>query len=133
MSTFQLGSFSPLQPLEVQFGPSEYDVDSSSRAIKVYLDDINDQQHIGELDEKLICRDTGRPVIRLKIWKGARVEDHQTKQLLKVQDIKRGDSILAIVRPYNWTFEGRTGTSLTCDNVLVVSRGETSIAAPIWI
>jgi hypothetical protein len=131
-TTFQIGCMA--EPLEVQWGPSHWDKGEKARSIKVFLDDEHLKTKIDQLDHTL-CKfdDNGRTVLRIKIWQSARVAEHSTGKKLKVDDIHRGDRIIVIVKPYHWNYEGSRGVSLTCSDVLVMSRASSDISqTPKW-
>jgi hypothetical protein len=134
LNTFQIGSIA--HPLEIQWPPSHYDAGKKSRAIKCLVDDEKLVEEIKAIDATLISEDdNGHHVLRLKLWQTAMVQLHGSDQLLTVDDLRYGDKITVMAKPYKWTFEGRRGTSLTANHVLVVERGsaDRKSVAPTWL
>jgi hypothetical protein len=135
MSTklFQIASIA--QPMEIQWAPSHYDNGKLARAIKCFVDDETLVEELKAIDDTLLKDDDyGRHVLRLKVWQSARVQVHDSDQLLTVDELRNGDRITVMAKPYKWQYEGREGTSLTAGHVLVVQRGsgERKSAAPTW-
>jgi hypothetical protein len=132
-TTFQIGCIA--KPLEVQWGPSHWDKGQTSRSIKVFLDYSDQKTEIDALDETLVKFDTpdGRAVLRLKVWQNAKVSEHDGDKKLKVDDLKRGDQIVVVAKPYHWEYEGREGVSLNVSDILMVKRVPSySSQAPRW-
>jgi hypothetical protein len=126
VNSFQIGS--KAQPLEILFGPSHYDKGQKARSIKVYLDDQKQVQQFKDMDETLVREDgNSRTVLRLKIWQNAKVSHiYETDKMLKVDELHPGDRLVAMIKPYSWQYEGRNGVSLTCNHLMVISRGASS-------
>ena len=130
---FQIASVA--QPMEIQWAPSHFDNGKLARAIKCFVDDETLVEELKAIDDTLLKDDdSGRHVLRLKVWQSARVRLHDSGELIKVDELRNGDQITVIAKPYKWQFEGRTGTSLTAGHVLVVERGlgERKSVAPNW-
>jgi hypothetical protein len=137
MSTKSFQVASVAQPIELQWAPSHYDQGKSARAIKCFVEDNRLLHYIEDIDESLIKRDEhGRNVLRLKVWQSARVQLLGSDQLLTVDELRSGDRISLMVKIHDWEYEGRKGTSLTANHVLVVEQGSgerKSTASPIWL
>jgi hypothetical protein len=129
MNTFQIGSID--QPLTIQWPPSHFDKGQSSRGIKCFVNYEKPIKDIAHIDETLIKDD----ILRLKLWQSAKVQLHNSNELLTVDDLQQGDLIAVMAKPYKWEFQGRQGTSLTASHVLIVERGsvERQSNTPNWL
>ena len=110
------------------FGPSHFDQDKHARAISCFVDD---EQTIGLLQELSpgianVDERTGRLVFRLKMWSDTDIPVDNSDECIKVNEIRRGDRLVAMVKPYRWNYEGTEGVSLTSGETLVIERADST-------
>ena len=117
---FQIGTLAI--PLEILWATSEMDAGNSARGIKVYVNNKYELGPLVDLDESLISIERDRGILRLKLWQNAKVTLHGSDTKLKIDDLKSGDKIAVIAKPYQWQFEGREGVTLSCGEVLLIEQ-----------
>ena len=130
MSTTQFQIGTRAQPITVKWPTSHYDEGKPTRALKCFVDDEKLIEELKDIDGSLVNDDN---ILRLKLWQTADVQLQSSGELLTVDQLRQGDRIAVIAKPYKWKFEGRQGTSLTASHVIVVERASSERQSTDWL
>ena len=109
--------------LEVRFGLSELDSGKRWRTISVYpdCDEILNQLHGYDIkiDEK-----NGKDFLNIKISSIDTKFVGYDGGMLSANQIRRGDRVILVVKPFDWSFNGKKGVSLQAKTVMVCGSGD---------
>ena len=106
--------------LEVRFGLGDLDSGKRWRTISVYpdCDELLNQLHGYDIkiDEK-----NGKDYINIKISSIDTKFVGYDSSILSANQIRRGDSVILVVKPFDWSYNNKKGVSLDCNTVMVCS------------
>ena len=114
---FQIGTKTGPKP-SVRFGLSDLDKGKRWRSIGVYpdSDDILNQLH--EYDIK-IDEKNGKYFINIKISSIDTKFVGYDGGMLSANQIRRGDRVILVVKPFDWSYNNKKGVSLQAKTVMV--------------
>ena len=115
-SYFQLGSLAV--PVKVVFGCGELYHDNYWRGITLESNTLHEQSLLDVIG--LLRRtDNYTPNFVVKLSRYTKITDTDDNALT-IDDINAGQRIVAIVKPYTWSYDGKTGKTLQCLAVKVI-------------
>ena len=102
----------------MRFGLGDLDKGKRWRTISVYpdSDELLNQLHAYDIktDEK-----NGKDYINIKISSIDTKFVGYDSSILSANQIRRGDSVILVVKPFDWSFNGKKGVSLQAKTVMV--------------
>ena len=108
-----------LSPVTIYYPTRHYDDGKLSRCIKVVVNDETATMLRALGDDTIVNEEN---IARLKVWQNAKVTYANDNIKYDVDCLLTNDKVVLIGMKYQWVYEGKTGVSVTCHKIHILSR-----------